>query len=152
KFQQRGKEAAGRAQALWQEAEGWLAERGVDINEVLAHKPPTITTETLGDSLLVMQTSLATSRELFTNMKNLILPKLLPWPIAATTLVVLVVLCLAPALIRQPPDVSRGVLLIAGVFGGSALFVLLRAAVKLIGHRQMRNHGKRLAASLDKTE
>src|SRR5262245_39897245 len=50
KYKQRANEVANRAQEIWHEAEAWLGERGVHIEDVLSHKPATLTTAIVFDT------------------------------------------------------------------------------------------------------
>jgi hypothetical protein len=156
KYKQRATEVVARAQQIWHESEQWLGDRGVAIDDVLSHKPATLTTATVGETQAATDANLQAADDLFARMKRLIAPKLLPLPVGIAMFVVFEVLfCLPAAFVSSlPPSIQAPPLLylIGGIFAGGALFALTRAMIKMVGTRQMLTKGEKVARLLDKAE
>jgi S-DNA-T family DNA segregation ATPase FtsK/SpoIIIE len=148
KHQTRANEGTAKSHGFWQDAEHWLAERGLSSDEIAPRKSATVTTNDVNESFQIMQAALGVSEQQLEKMKGLLLPKLLPMPASVTLYVVLSVLGCLPAIWMPQPFAY----VLGGLFGGAALFVLIRSAVKLVGNRQMLRRGEQLARALDKAE
>src|SRR5262245_31454096 len=126
KYKQRATEVITRTQQLWHEAEQWLGERGLAIDEVLSHKPATLTTEAVGETQGATDANLEAAEDLFGRMKRLIAPKLLPLPVGIAMFIVFEIVCCLPATFQQslPPSIQGPPLLylIGGIFAGGSLF------------------------------
>jgi len=156
KYKQRATEVVARAQQIWHEAEQWLGDRGVAIEDVLSRKPATLATESVGETQAATDANLKAADDLFGRMRRLIAPKLLPLPVGIAMFVVFEVLCCLPAAFHKslPPSIEAPQLLylIGGIFAGGALFALVRALIKMVGTRQMLSKGEKVARLLDKAE
>ena len=148
KHQTRSNEGSAKAQSHWREAEQWLAQRGLAIEEIAPLKSASVSSDDPNESFQVMQTALNVAQLQLEKMKGLLLPKLLPLPASATLYVILSILGCLPALWMTNPLVW----ILGGLFGGAVAFVLVRSLVKVIGNRQMLSRGQQMAKALDKAE
>lgn len=148
KYKQQAREAAERADQLWQAVEAWLRERGVAIDQILSRRPATISAESTAECKQIMLAQLEAARLAFERLQRLIAPKLLPLSVGAALYALFVLVCSIPAAFQKPPLLW----LIGGVFVGSVAFVLFRAAVQMVGMRQMVRRGEQIARLLEKAE
>src|SRR5438105_1937695 len=95
-----------------------------------------------------MQNTLTAAKTLYEHMEGMLLPKLLTLPAGVAMYAVMAVLGALPALFQEPKLVWLG----GGVFAASALFVVLRSAIKMLSVRQMMRLAAALAASLERSE